>query len=803
MIHDVRFALRSILAHRWFSAAIVATLALGIGLNTMVFTLVYVVLYKPFPVTNGARLVAAADQSLAHPGRQSGVSYPDFLEYRAQTRSFDGLEGSLQEGAVLSETAIPPRSYSLDEISSGMFDMLHINPILGRGFLPSDDKPGSQPVVLLSYNLWKSRYAGASDVIGRVVRVNSNPVTIIGVMPQGVQFPSNQDLWMPLMPTAALEKRSNHSVTPYGILKPGISITMANAELSSIAQRLAREYPESNKDTGILLQTFQQLSNGRTIRVMFLSMLAAVGFVLLIVCANVANMMLSRALARQREMSLRAALGATRWRIIRQLLIESMTLSVLAGIAGLGLAALGVHWFDLSTQNVGKPSWMLFQMDYSVYAYFAVLCVATGIVSGLAPALRISRVDLNSTLKEGSRSAGTRRGGLLSSVLVVFQFALTLVLLTGAGVFIRAFFTAQEVNPWLPANQILASNIYLPHERYADAQARVRFFDQLLPRLRSLPGVRQAALVSSRVGNGTGDQHFQIEGSPELDPAKAPSAAVLVQSPGEFGVIGLPIFRGRDFNETDGTKGKEAAIVTRDFAARYWPGEDPVGKRFHLYDADDKPQPWLTVVGVSGDMLQDMFAPSPLPLVFIPYRQVGYEGIDIMLRANGDPSSLGSSLRSTVQDIDQEEPVSDIDTLQGHIYHDQWFLRVFGTIFFVFAFFGLLIAAVGIYAVIAQATVSRTQEIGVRMALGASSRTILTMVLSRGARQLFAGFAIGLVAAYPAARLMATLPLHFSASDPVLFATISALLIGVGLFACWLPARRAAAMDPVKAIRYE
>jgi predicted permease len=801
MTHDLRYAFRVILAHRWFSAAIVATLALGIGLNTMVFTLVNAVLFKPVPVPGGARLVIVSERNLAESNGMP-ASYPDFLDYRAQSTSFDGLEAGAQDGAILTDTGNPPQSYNLDRVSAGMFTMLHIAPVLGRGFLPSDENPGAEPVILIGYNVWKERYAGAPSVIGHLVQVDTNPATIIGVMPDGVKFPSDQDVWMPLIPTTDLEKRSNRTLNIYGILKPGTSIEHASAEFDEIAQRLATAYPDSDKSVGARVQTFSQYFNGPQIRLVFLSMQAAVAFVLLIVCANVANMMLSRALARQRELSIRVAIGASRWRVVRQLLIESITLSVLGGLLGFGLAVMGVHWFDLSTRDVGKPTWIIFSMNYAVFGYFAALCVFAGLISGLAPAIRSSRVDLNNALKDGTRSAGTRRGGFLSSVLVVFQFALTLVLLTGAGIFVRAFLQAQSLNPWLPSDHIMSGTVSLPREHYADNASHIRFFDQLLAELRSTQGVSQAAISSSLPGMGAGSQHIEIEDSPLADPLHGPSAARLATSPGYFAAINLTILRGRDFNETDGTTGRESSIVTKEFAARFWPNQGPVGKRLRFYEGG-KYGPWITVVGVSADIVQQTNRPASDPLVFVPYRQEGYSGMDVVLRAGGNPSPLAASLRAAVQKIDQDLPVSNTRTLADAIYRNQWYLRLFGGLFLIFALVGLLIAAVGIYAMIAQATTSRTQEIGVRMALGASPRNILGLVLTRGMKQLLAGLIFGLAAAYPAARVMTSLPLRVSAADPSLFVTVALVLMAVGLVACWLPARRAAALDPVKAIRYE
>jgi len=791
-----------ILAHRWFSAAIVVTLALGIGLNTMVFTLVNAALFKSVPLPGGARLVAVNDRNVSQGNYGMAVSYPDFLVYRTQNSSFEGLEATSGQSATVSEQGNPPQNYSMALVSSGMFEMIHVPPILGRGFLPEDDKAGAEPVLVIGNGVWKERYGSSPGVIGRAVRVNTKPATIIGVMPDGFKFPSNEDLWMPLAPTTDLEKRSNRTVNLFGVLKNGTPILQATADLDRIAQRLAAEYPDADKGIGVQIQTFQQRYNGGPIRLIFLLMLAAVGFVLLIVCANVANMMLSRALGRKREISIRVALGASRWNVIRLMLIESLLLSVVGGAFGLGLAALGVHWFDLSTQDVGKPYWVLFKIDYAVFGYFALLCVLSGLISGLAPALRSSRVDLNTALKDGTRSAGTHRGGKLSSVLVVFQFALTLVLLMSAGIFVRAFLANQALNPWLPASQLLTARVSLPETRYADTETRRRFFDQLLMRVAAIPGVKSAAITSSAQETGAGSQHIEIEDVPVVDAAHGPSASFVAQSPGYLSVINLPMLRGRDFNETDGSAGREAAIVTREFAERFWPNQEAVGKQFRFY-LDDKPGDWISVVGVSADMVQQSNRPTHDPLVFLPYRQEGYSGMALVIRSTGNPLSLVPAIRAALQNIDQDLPLQDPKTLAEEIYHDQWYLRLFGGLFFVFALIALLIASVGIYAVIAQATSSRTQEIGVRMALGASSGNILLLILTRGMAQLGAGLLLGLAGAYPAARLMATLPLRVSASDPILFASVSVLLATVGLFACWLPARKAAGLDPVKAIRYE
>jgi predicted permease len=800
MAHDLRFALRMILSHRWFSAAVVATLALGIGLNTMVFTLVNAVLYKPVPVPGGSRLVSIGSRSLKQSEGVFQVSYPDFRDFRALSKSFTGLEASSNEEGVLSETGIPPQAYRMARASSGLFEMLHIPPVLGRGFIPGDDKAGAAPVLILGYGIWKDRYSSSPDVVGRHVRVNEKPATIIGVMPQGFKFPSTIDMWMPLVPTLELEKRDNRPLQLFAMLKPESGIAQANADVDGIAHRLAVQYPDTNKDIGARVLSFHDRYNGGNIRMMFLLMLAAVGFVLLIACANVANMMLSRALARQREMSIRTALGASRWRVVRQLLIESVLLSTFGGVLGLSLAVAGVHWFDLSTQNVGKPYWIEFTMNYQVFGYFSVLCILTGLLFGTIPALRSSRVDLNEVLKEGARSAGKRRGGALASVLVVLQFALTLVLLTGSGVFVHTLLNNLSANPFVPVDQLMTAHIDFPEDRYKDTDARQRFYDQLLPRLHAIPGVTRVSFGSALPGLGADTRPYEIEHAQLVnDPANRPTVAFVVAAPGYLDAINLPILQGRDFNQIDGTANHKSAILTRACAQYLWPNQDAIGKRFRFYDDKNKPGDWITVVGLSADISQQLVEKDPRPLLYLPFRQEGWNGMALLVQSSGNPTT---AVRAAIQGLDQELPLRDVYMMKEAIEHDQWFIHLFGKLFSGFALIALLIAAVGIYAVIAQATTSRTQEIGVRMALGANARNIVVLIMRRGLGQIIAGLALGLAAAFPGARLIGSL-IGASPSDPAVFLVVSLLLTAVGLFACWLPARRASALDPVKAIRYE
>jgi putative ABC transport system permease protein len=795
---DLRYALRGILARRWFSAAIILTLALGIGLNTMVFTLVNAVLFKPVPLPNGVRLVCVGNSNASQDSRDLPVSYPDFEDYRAQATSFESFEATTDGPGNLTESGNPPKQYHLGRATAGIFAMVQGKALLGRTFLPTDDHLGAEPVLVLSYNVWQERYAGRPDVIGRHVRVNEQAATIIGVMPKGFRFPHNDELWMPLIPTPDLAKRDNRTLRIYALLKPGATLREANAEIDGIAERLASQFPV-DKGLGASVLTFHQRFNGGGIRIIFLLMLAAVGFVLLIACADVANMMLSRSLSRQREMSIRTALGASRWRIVRQLLIESVALSSLGGILGLSLAAAGVYWFDLSTAVV-RPYWIRFTMNFSVFGYFAALCILSGLLFGIAPALRSSKVNLVEILKEGAHSVGRHCGGWLSAVLVMFQFALTLVLLTGAGIFIHGLLNSFTVNPFIPATQLTTARLQLPEKHYKDRDVRQRFYDQLLPRLRAIPGVSHAAIVSDAAGLGAARQQIELEHLPIANPARRPWISLVAQSPGYFDTIRLPLLRGRNFNEIDGSAHREAAILTRDAATRLWRGQNPIGKRFRLFDDANKPTDWITVVGISADMVQELQESDPKPLLFVPYRQEGWGNVALLVESATDPLQ---SMRMAVESLDPELPLSDPYRLDKAIEHQVWFLSLFGKIFSGFALIAMLMASVGIYAVIAHATSSRTQEIGVRIALGATMRNILMLVMRRGLWQISIGLAFGLGGALPLAHLMAALPIGVPRSDPAILFVVACTLALVGVIACWLPARHAAGLDPVKAIRYE
>ncbi len=800
---DLRFAVRMIRTNPWFSAAIVATLALGIGVNTTVFTLVNAVLHKPLPFPGGERLVMVfAD----HIGRgRDAMSWADYRDYQQAAGAFERLEAYRHTRPTISEKGNRPEHLRGATITPGMFDMLQKQPVAGRGFVAADGKPGAERVALIGYGVWKDRYGKSPDVVGRVVRLDEKPTVIVGVMPEGFKFPDNQDLWLPAAPEPDWEKRGERRFNLIGMLRPERTLADAQADLSIVAKRLEQQFPKSHKDHGVRVNTFHQAMNGGPIRLVFLLMLGAVGFVLLIACANVANMLLSRSVARAREMSIRAAMGASRWQIIRQLLTESVLLSLVGGAIGLALSYWGVEAFSKAVEDVGKPYWIDFSMDYVVFAYFALVSITAGVLFGIAPALQSSKVDLNTSLKDGTRTAGGLRSGYLSGALVVLQFTLAVVLLSGAGLMMRSFLQAQRVNPQVAGERILSAVINLPRSRYAKPEERQQFFQKLLPRLQALPGAQAVSMVSNPPGTGAGGWRYEVEGKP-LERENRPAAAGVVASPGYFSLTGLNLLRGRDFEERDGEPGKETAIVNQQFIAKHWPGEDGLGKRIRLFHAENQARSWLTIVGVVQDFVQ--MSPSSSnasndTILFVPYRMESYDSIVMLVRTAGSPASLAGPLRAEVQQLDQDLPLFQVGALEEWFQRGRWHLRVFGTLFLVFAAIAMGMAAVGIYAVMAQATSRRTKEIGVRLALGAGMRNIMGLVLARGLKQLGIGMFLGIAAAMAVCQLMAGLLFQVSPRDPVTFGIVGGLLGAAGVLACWLPARRAAKMDPLQALRYE
>jgi predicted permease len=802
LLQDVRFGARMLLRNPGFTGVVVLALALGIGANTAVFTLVHAVLFRGLPFERADRILHIGCNNLPRGRDRIGTSYPDFRDWRAQARSFQGLAAFQPFTVNLSDRTSAAERYAGAQVTSNLFSLIGQKPLLGRDFRPEEDQPGAERVAIIGYTIWQNRYGRDPNILGRSVRLNEVATTIIGVMPEGMKFPVREDLWIPLIPTAAQERRENRGIVAFGRLADGVTLAAARAEMDAVAKRLEKEYPRSNEGVGIVVKPYNDEFNGGLIRIVFLALLGAVGFVLLIVCANVANLLLSRSLARAKEMSIRSALGASRWRVVRQLLIESLLLALTGGAAGLLIAVWGVRWFDAAVSNTGKPYWIDFRMDFTVFGYLAGICLATSILFGLVPAIQVSRIDLSESLKEGGRgSSAGRRAGWLSSFLVVGELALALVLLVGAGLMIRSFLKLYGMGAGIDAENILTMRVNLVDAKYPDAAKRAAFYDRLQPRLAAIPGVESATFTTNLPLGGSYGWRVEIEGSPPVEDDTRPSVNGLIVGPDYFRVFGFRVLRGRAFTETDGLPGKEAVIVNQRFAARYWPNEDALGKRLRI--VRDGARPWLTVVGVCQDVRQNDPQRADLdPLMYVPYRQDPARVFALVARAQA-PSTLAPAVRREVRAIDEDLPAYEVMTLREFFIQRRWPFRVFGMLFSAFALIALALSTVGIYGVMAYSVNQRTQEIGVRIAPGASGGSILALVLRRGLGQLAAGLVLGLAGAYGVTRVLQRVLVQVSATDPLTFASLSALLTVVAVLACWIPARRAMRVDPVVALRYE
>jgi predicted permease len=823
-VDDIRFGLRLLLKNPGFTAVVVLTLALGIGANATVFTLVNSVLFKGLPFDEPDRIVSITSNNLPKDQPQIGASYLDFLDWKAQGRSFQGLAVAQMNSTNISDPGLPTEQYWSGRVSANTFSLMGVKPLLGRDFLPNEDQGAGVQVAILGYDLWQKRYGGDPNILGRVIRLNEIDTPVVGVMPPEMKFPASQELWIPLFSTSAassLTRRDGRGLLVYGRLADGVTIPAAQSEMDLIAKRLQTEYPQTNKGIGIRVMPYTQFFGGGTIRRLFLAMLGAVGFVLLIACANVANLLLSRSLAREREVSIRAALGASRGRIVRQLLVESLLLGVLGGLLGLLLSTWGVRAFVAALPaNMGIPYWMDFSIDYAVVAYLALICVATSILFGIAPALHVTKVDLTRSLKEGSRGSGGGRARFLSRILVVGELSLALILLAGAGLMIRSFVKLYQMSAGLSNEKVLTATVFLSGGKYLVPEPRLAFLERLEPELEAIPGVESTAMASNLPLWGGFNWQLELDGqAPPADPNERPTVMGLEISTQYFKVLGIPVLRGRTFTPDEGRDGKAVVIVNRRFAGKYWPGEDSIGKRLRVSFPTpgaggrsgeraviEREQPWLTVVGEVVDVKQgNPNQEEPESIVYVPYRQTQQTRAVALLAktTGGDAHALTVPLRNAVHRVNSELPLIDVLTLPEHFARVRWFIRLFGSLFAIFAAIGLVLASVGIYAVMAYSVTQRTQEIGIRMALGAQRSGILKLIVGRGLLLAAVGVVLGLAGSFAVTRVMANLLIGVSPTDATTFTAVAAVLTVVALLACYIPARRAARLDPMLALRTE
>jgi putative ABC transport system permease protein len=808
LIQDVRFAARLLIKERWFTAAAVAAIALGIGANTVGFTIVNAAFLRGFGFERAGELHVVSWRP--ERGRRARLSVADYEDWRSQVRSFSDLAAYSFAAVNISDDHAPPEQTQGAWVTANHFDVLRQRTLLGSSFAQGEDRRGADPVVIIGHHIWTNRFARDPEVIGGILRVNGQPATIVGVMPERMKFPENSELWMPFVPTDAQLARDARVLGVFGRLAPGVTRREAETEIDGVARRVIAANPDDTKGlVGGQVETFTGRFLGGAARPMFFTVMGAVVFVLLIACANVANLLLSRAAFRAREVAVRHALGATRWRVVRQLLIESLLLSSLGGAVGLVLATGGVRLFDAAVQQSQPPYWLIFTIDYRVLAYVAGICGATGVLFGLAPALHVSRENQQATLKEGARgSAGSRRAGRFGAGLVVAELALTIVLLCGAGLMLRSFIGLYAIDPGFDTDGLTRMRMQLPPSKYPTDEARRRFFEQLTARLDALPGVQRAALATSVPPLDDEERRFEVDGRQHVDAERRPWVATVTVTAPYFDVLGVGMIRGRAFVEADGVAGAESVVISQVMADREFAGEDPIGRRIRFLPRDDErdapPQPWRTIVGVSAPFLQgssdEAFRSA---VVYLPLPQRPPRTASIVIRSALPPASVMRSVQEVVQSIDPDQPVFTIQTVAESFGEERIIYRIFATLFAVLAAIGLTLSAVGVYGVMAYAVTQRTQEIGVRMAIGAQRWQVSWLFMRRALVQLTLGLAIGLPIALALARVVRFRLVAIEPNDPVTLITITAVVMAVALPACVVPVLRAVKIDPVVALRTE
>ncbi len=801
---DIRYAARTLRNSPGFTAVALMTLALGIGVNTAVFTVTNAVLFKGFSDIdrNDRILYLSSSEGCC-------VSYPDFEDWRAQAKSFKGMAIVHGVQVTLSDQGGFPEYRYATEVSADTFPLIGREPILGRDFTKADEMRGAPPVAILNYSFWERQYGKDPSIVGRAVRINGALTTVIGIMPAGFIFPQNQDLWVPLIPTPNVLRRANRDTWfVFGRMADGATIESARTEMETIGKRLELAYPLTNKGFTPIVRSFAGFYIGPNASVIYGSLWGAVGFVLLIACANLANLMLARALGRSREISIRIALGAGRWRVVRQLLIESTLLSAAGGFLGWWFAKWGVRAWDAATRAPGY-SWfdhvLDYTLDYRVLAYLMAISAGTGLLFGLAPAPRLSKLDVNAALKDGGRgSTGGVLGNRLSALLVVAETALAVILLAGAGLMIRSYLNTYSADIGVQTEKILTGIPNLSASRYPDATARFSFYDRLKTRLEAVPGVESVSLASSIPLWGAARLSYELDGAAPIDQQSRPTLSAVTVDAGYFRTLGAAVLSGRDFNDQDGFSAPRVAIINERFARRFWPGENPLGKRFRLF-VGNAPDAWLTVIGVVSNILQgELGRPEQLnSLVYLPWRQMGAGDMNVLVRASVPPGNLRSVFRKEVHALDADMPMFGPFTLIERLQTKYWDKGRYTGLFLILAAIALVLAAVGLYAVIAYSVSRRTQEMGIRMALGAAARDLLGHIFREGMLPAGIGLGIGLAASLAVNRVLKAELVQVSPADPVTLVVTSVVLVFCAALGCWIPARRAMRVDPAVALRHD
>jgi putative ABC transport system permease protein len=799
MFQDLRFGVRMFLKNPGFTAVAILALALGIGANTAIFSLVDAVLWRPLPFREPERLVLVGRTGAQGSANDAPVSAPIFIDWQNRNEVFSRMTAF--DRASLTLAGEPePEVLSGATVSAGFFDTLGVLPALGRGFLTDEDQPGAEPVVLLSHALWQRRFGGDPGIVGKRLTVNDRPVTVVGVMPPGFDYPGGITLWTIFTPDSETD-RNYHHYAVVARLKPGVTVKQAQANMDGVSRQMAEQYPQSSRHHFAWLYPLHEYLVG-DFRKPLLLLFGAIGLVLLIACANVANLLLMRAAGRGRELAVRAALGASRRRLIRQMLTESALLAALGGAAGLLVAVWCMKLISgFSSLEISRMNEVT--LDWRVLGFTGLAVLLTSLFCGVVPAWLYSRQPPGEALKDSvTRATGGRRSGRLRGGLVVAELALSLTLLIGAGLLIKSFVSLQAVKPGFNPEGVMTLNVVLPLTRFVQPAQQSAFVAQVAEKLQALPGVQSTALGASVPMDGNyGARVYAIEGRPVPDPGNASAVINFPVSPDYFRALQIPLLKGRGFSERDDAKTTPVIIVNQSFARRYFPDEDATGRRVRL--VTERPSVWREIVGVVGDVKQERLNARVRPIVYFPYSQRPGPIVTLLARSSGDQASLANAMKQIVYSVDKDLGITRLATLEQLLGNSLAQSRSVMTLLAAFAALALALAAIGIYSVLAYSVTQRAQEIGIRLALGAQRSDVVRLIVGQGLKLIGLGVALGLSAAFGLTHLMRDLLFGISATDPIIFTAVPLLLAAVALLACYVPARRATRVDPLAALRYE
>jgi putative ABC transport system permease protein len=804
LFQDLRFAFRMLRNNPGFTGVAILTIALGIGANTAIFSVVNAVLLRALPYEDAEQLVMIGETEPSSPGGIFPDTGPDFQDWLVQNKVFQGMAAGTIDNATLSGSGEPLKLSGL-EVWPGIFKMLGVEPGRGRTFAPDESQPGHNHVVILSYGLWQRAFGGEPGVVGRKISMNGEAYDVIGIMPQSLRFPEiwgvKAEYWVPINfeQPAWRKDRGNHWIWVMARMKPGVTVAQARAEMETVSTQIAHQYPNSNTGVIAKVRSLREVLTGR-VRPALLVLFAAVGFLLLIACVNVVNLLLARAIARQREIAVRLAVGSGRWRLVRQLLTESVLLFLMGGAAGLAIGGAALRLLLHAAPAGYLPNVMHVQLNSTVFIFTFLVAFLAGALGGLIPALQSLRTDLQEALKEGGRALSSSHHRA-RSLLTTGEVALALVMLAGSGLAIRSLARLLGVHAGFDADHVLTLSLSLPRASYPKDAQVVTFYQQLLDRIHSLPGVVSAAAGSELPLYGGNNGSVYIEGQPV---PKNQWSSPLVEwdyiTPDFFRTLHVPLLKGRDLTPADTEESQQVAIINETMARRFWPNQDAVGKRFS--QGYEQPK-WITVIGVVGDVRQFGLEQPPIPEAYFPEYQFAVSQLALVVRTATPPLSQVAAVRGAVRILDKNLPVYAVRDLAQVVSESSAQQRFVALLLTLLASVALVLAAIGIYGVVAYSAASRQHEIGIRMALGAERRDVLMMVVRQGIKLALVGVAIGIVGALALTRFLSSLLYGVKPTDPITFVGVSLILIAVALAACYIPARRAAKVDPMVALRYE